>query len=240
MTDINFVFFHVGDVEQPRLLVKSIRKFNPDSKIYFITDKVTENIDDVTETLRIECDRDNLMTSRLKAFSQLKLNAHAIYMDTDVLLVRPITLDLFLDHDVYLCLRSHDKKRVINHQIRMLDLSEYKGKSIGDIYPYLACFTYTKNYLFWVDCLETLNSLDKKFHVWYGDQEALRIINDSKKYDIGYLDESSICTLPDFSSIGDGSYSLHFKGAARKVEMIRLAEFILSEKYSYPFSPTKQ
>jgi hypothetical protein len=238
MLDINFVFFHVGNVEQPRLLVKSIRKFNPDSKIYFITDKVTENIDGVNETLRIECDRKNLMTSRLNAFSQLKLNENAIYMDTDVLLVRPITLDLFLEHDVYLCLRSHGKKNILNHQIKMLDLSEYENKELGVIYPYIACFTYTRNYLFWEDCLEILNSLDKKFHVWYGDQEALRIINDSKKYDIGYLDESSICNLPDFSSIGDGSYSLHFKGAARKEDMVKLAGFILSEEYSYPFPPT--
>ena len=38
MLDINFVFFHVGDVQQPRLLVKSIQKLNPDSNIYFITD----------------------------------------------------------------------------------------------------------------------------------------------------------------------------------------------------------
>jgi len=65
MPDINFVFFHVGDIAQSRLLAKSIQKFNPNSKIYFITDKVTEDIDDVTYTLRIECDRENLMTSRL-------------------------------------------------------------------------------------------------------------------------------------------------------------------------------
>ena len=229
MPDINFVFFHVGDVQQPRLLVKSIQKFNPDSNIYFITDNETESIDGVTDTLRIECDRENLMTSRLNGFSQLKLNKPAVYIDTDILIIKSITLDLFLEHDVYLCLRSYQKDNMITTNYRGLDLSEYSKKSIGEVYPFLACFTYTKNYNFWEDCLEILNTLDKKFHFWYGDQEALRIINDSKKYDMGYIDESIICTLPEFATTQEASYSVHFKGETRKKLMFKAAEFLLSE-----------
>ena len=108
MPDINFVFFHVGDVEQPRLLVKSIRKFNPGSNIYFITDSATEIIVGVTDTLRI--------------------------------------------------------------------------------------------------------------------------ISDSKKYDMGYIDESVICTLPEFATTQETSYSVHFKGEKRKKLMLKAAEFMLSDK----------
>jgi hypothetical protein len=40
MNKIDFVFFHVGDdTLYPTLLTKSIKKFNPDSKIFYITDK---------------------------------------------------------------------------------------------------------------------------------------------------------------------------------------------------------
>ena len=230
MLDINFVFFHVGDVQQPRLLVKSIQKFNPDSNIYFITDNETESIDGVTNTLRIECDRENLMTSRLNGFSQLKLNKPAVYIDTDILIIKPITLDLFLEHDVYLCLRSYQKDNMITTNYRGLDLSEYSKKSIGEVYPFLACFTYTKNYNFWEDCLEILNTLDKKFHFWYGDQEALRIINDSKKYDMGYIDESIICAVPEISFKRNPPYSIHFKGKKHKKRMIATAEILLGEK----------
>ena len=230
MLDINFVFFHVGDVEQPRLLVKTIRKFNPNSNIYFITDNETESIDSVTDTFRIECDRENLMTSRLIGFSQLKLNKPAVYLDTDILITQPITLDLFLGHDVYLCLRSHQKEGLIDTTFRGLDLSEYSGRTFGEIYPFLACFTYTKDYHFWEDCFAILMSLDKKFHFWYGDQEALRIISDSKKYDMGYIDESVICTLPEFATKQEASYSIHFKGKGRKKKMLKVAEFILRDK----------
>jgi len=80
------------------------------------------------------------------------------------------------------------------------------------------------------DCLEILNSLDKKFHFWYGDQEALRIISDSKKYDMGYINEGVICTLPKFATTQESSYSVHFKGEGRKKLMLKAAEFILSDK----------
>ena len=63
---MNFVFFHVGEINEPSLLVKSIRKFNNNAKIYFLTDKITENIIEVDETHRFDGDKSNLMTFRLK------------------------------------------------------------------------------------------------------------------------------------------------------------------------------
>ena len=159
------------------------------------------------------------------------MNKPAVYIDTNILIIQPITLDLFIEHDAYLCLRSHQKEGLIDPAFRGLDLSEYAGKTFGEIYPFLACFTYTKNYNFWEDCLEILNSLDKKFHFWYGDQEALRIISDSKKYDMGYIDESVICTLPEFATKQEASYSVHFKGEERKKLMLQAADFLLSDKF---------
>ena len=238
MSNINFVFFHIGDVTQPQLLTHSIKKFNPDAKIFFVTDCLTENIVGVTETFRFNFDRDNLMISRLKAFSLLELNEPSIYIDTDVLLVRPIPEKLFQGNDIFLCNRSYGKDFFVAQPnspnlTKLLDLSEYKNKTFGEIYPFIACFTYASNYNFWSECYKTLLNLDEKFHYWYGDQEALRVLYERNFFNIGLLDEKIICTLPEYSKPGDGSYSIHFKGPKRKNLMLQAADFILSDRYIF-------
>ena len=226
MNKFDFVFFHIGDdTLYPTLLTKSIKKFNPDSKIFYITDKKTKNIEGVTNKFRIECDAKNLMISRFLGFFQLKLNSPAIYIDTDVLVTNKIPNELFDQNDVYLCKRSA-MGGIINTTFKDLDLNEYKGKTMGEIYPFLSCFTYASNYKFWEECYKILINLNKKFHYWYGDQEALRIINDQKKFNIGYLDESLICSPPEIIN-KNKVYSIHFKGLYRKKLMINLAEKIL-------------
>ena len=47
---------------------------------------------------------------------------------------------------------------------------------------------------------------------------------------MGYIDESVICTLPEFATTQEASYSVHFKGEERKKLMFKAAEFILSNK----------
>jgi hypothetical protein len=231
MKHISFVFFHIGDIAQPQLLTNSIKKFNPSSKIYFITNHKTNDIYGVTKTVRFDFDENNLMTSRLHAFSSLTLNEPAIYIDTDVLIVRTIPITLFKKRDVMLCNRSFSRDGLINTSFKDMDLSEYEGKTFGEIYPFLACFTYTKNHYFWKECQKILLNLDKKFHFWYGDQEALRIIYKNNIFNIGLLDEKNICSLPEYSKPEDKVYSLHFKGSGRKKYMFEAAKYILSDKY---------
>lgn len=222
----DFVFFHVGDNLYPTLLTKSIKKFNPESKIFYITDKKSKDIEGVTNTIRIESSTKDLMVSRLLGFFQLKLNSPAIYIDTDVLIINKIPNELFNQNDVYLCKRSFGIDILINPSFKGINLSEYKDKTFGEVYPFVACFTYTANYKFWEECYKILINLNKKFHYWYGDQEALRIINDQKKFNIGYLDESLICSPPEIIN-KNKVYSIHFKGFQRKKLMTVLAEKIL-------------
>jgi hypothetical protein len=228
MNKFDFVFFHVGDIFYPTLLTKSIKKFNPDSKIFYITDKKNKNIEGVTNTIRIDCNSDNLMTGRLLGFSELKLNTPAIYIDSDVLITKNIPNELFDQNEIYLCKRSFMIDSVINTSFKNMDLSEYKNKTLGEIYPFIACFTYAANYKFWEECHKILINLNKKFHYWYGDQEALRIINDQKKFNIGYLNESLICSTPEMLNETSKVYSIHFKGPNRKKLMSTFAEKILA------------
>ena len=228
MNKFDFVFFHVGDTFHPTLLTKSIKKFNPDSKIFYITDKKNKNIEGVTNTIRIDCNSDDLMTSRLLGFSELKLNTPAIYIDSDVLITKNIPNELFNQNEVYLCKRSFMINSIINTSFKNMDLSEYKNKTLGEIYPFIACFTYANNYKFWEECYNILINLNKKFHYWYGDQEALRIINDQKKFNIGYLNENLICSTPEMLNETSKVYSIHFKGPNRKKLMSTFAEKILA------------
>ena len=227
MNKFDFVFFHVGDTFHPTLLTKSIKKFNPDSKIFYITDKKNKNIEGVTNTIRIDCNSDDLMTSRLLGFSELKLNTPAIYIDSDVLITKNIPNELFNQNEVYLCKRSFMINSIINTSFKNMDLSEYKNKTLGEFYPFIACFTYAANYKFWEECYKILINLNKKFHYWYGDQEALRIINDQKKFNIGYLNESLICSTPEMLNETSEVYSIHFKGPQRKKLMPTFAEKVL-------------
>ena len=228
MNKFDFVFFHIGDTFHPTLLTKSIKKFNPDSKIFYITDKKNKNIEGVTNTIRIDCNSDDLMTSRLLGFSELKLNTPAIYIDSDVLITKNIPNELFNQNEVYLCKRSFMIDSIINTSFKNMDLSEYKNKTLGEVYPFIACFTYATNYKFWEECYNILINLNKKFHYWYGDQEALRIINDQKKFNIGYLNENLICSTPEMLNETSKVYSIHFKGPNRKKLMSTFAEKILA------------
>jgi hypothetical protein len=109
-----------------------------------------------------------------------------------------------------------------------MDLSEYKNKTLGEVYPFIACFTYASNYKFWEECYNILINLNKKFHYWYGDQEALRIVDSQKKFNTGYLNENLICSTPEMLSKPSEVYSIHFKGPNRKKLMPIFAEKILT------------
>ena len=69
--------------------------------------------------VRFDLDKDNLMTSRLEAFANLELNNPAIYIDTDVLVVRPIPIELFKEKEVFLCNRAFSNDTFINTSFKI-------------------------------------------------------------------------------------------------------------------------
>lgn len=228
----HFIFFHVGDITLPSLLVKTIRKFNPDSKIHFLTDKITNDVNDVDEIFRLNLDRNYLMTARLEAYSKYQLIDPAIYIDSDMLLLRPIFINMFSDKDVYLCKRESNCNNKFNHNFNGLDFSDFEGMTLGQVYPFLACFVYTKNYKFWEDCYSRILNLDEKFKVWYGDQEVLREIYKSREYTFGIINENLISALPEHSD-PDKTFFAHFKSKHLKDFMPNCANEILSDHYRY-------
>ena len=216
---INFVFLHVGEDTRPNLLVKSIRKYFEKSYIYQCTDLASKEVDGVDKVFRYDGDVKNIMRFRLEVFSLLNIQEKAIYLDTDMLVINKFDIDI-THCDAILCKRSFDLDNLFNTSFRGMDLSEYKNMTLGDVYPFLGCFTVTKSSDFWKEAFNIQKSLDKKFHYWYGDQEALKIIKAKNILNIDTVQESIFACLPEKIDELNLPNIIHFKGAARKIFML--------------------
>lgn len=218
---------HVGDdASLAHKLVRSVRKQMLNAEILQCTDQDTPAVEGISDVYRhVGGDRDKLMLYRLQAFSSLSLQRPALYLDTDMLMRLPIDVPALLnDHDARLCEREFQKDAVFNTKFLGLDFSEYEGKTLGEIYPYIGCATATKTSEFWLDCLYATEALDQKYHRWYCDQEALNIVAMSGNYRIGTLPESTYACLPEFEEFVQRASIVHFKGPRRKALMERFEQ----------------
>jgi hypothetical protein len=225
---MHFIFMHIGlETEQPSMLVQSIRKVMPDAKITQCTDKITNKIKGVTNIHRIHTKNDYPMSLRLELFAEIESKEGGLFVDTDMLALRRID---YPDPatNLILCRRSFDRNAIFNATYLKMDFSEYKGWRLDDVYPYLACFTYSTKGDFWASCRQHLNELDIKFHRWYGDQEALRNIG-SPLVDNGLaqtISEATAACLPEYTTLQNPPFFIHFKGPSRKLLMRKVFQKI--------------
>ncbi len=225
-----FCFFHIGsNVSQPQMLVDSIRKFNPSAEIIYCTDVHSPKINGVTHRLEFAGNPNEIMTFRLKSFADSKIKEPAIYLDTDMLCLKPFNPGKFLDNkDLCVCERSFGKDHLFNVNFRGLNYLEYAQKSLGEVYPYLACATIAKNSTIWQELSDICNVLSEKFRIWYGDQEALKIIVKTKlNMQLGFIPEHTFACLPEHKHYVSQAIFLHFKGAARKKLLLEYYQFIM-------------
>jgi hypothetical protein len=218
-----FVFLYVGDTtELPTILVRSIRAVDPAAKIIQCSDLVTPAVEGVDRVARLDGDTSRLMTFRLQSFADLAIAEPAMYMDADMVCVRRIDPGLVLgDAQVAVCRREYGMKTPALYGA--MDLSEYEGKTIGEVWPYVACCTVTGTPAFWADCRDNLLALDPKYQRWFGDQEAIRNVVATRKYTVRHLPESVYGHVPSEKS-GGSPRLLHFKGRKGKLAMIEWAQ----------------
>jgi hypothetical protein len=224
-----FVFFHVGDdISQPAMLVESIVRTNGDCKVIQCTDNKSPVVPGVSEIKRFSGDISKLMVFRLQAFAELALSEPAIYLDTDMLVLRKVEIDtLIRDKNALMCERFFHRSAMFNVDFRGLSFHEYQGKTIGDVYPVIACTTITRSYVYWSDLKAILDGLDEKFHLWYGDQEAMRRWTEREhRSSFEFLSEAIYACLPEERNFVNSAKVLHFKGPARKPFMRSLYERI--------------
>jgi hypothetical protein len=219
-----YVFFFVGaDVSQPQMLVESILLVDRQADIVHCADIWTPEISGVTRRVNCQGDRDKLMTFRLKAFSQSGVDRPAIYIDTDMLCVRPIdAVALSSSYPVRFCKREFAVDAAFNGRFGGLDFTEYDQKPLGSVYPFVACATVSPDATLWAEMHKLLLDFDPKFSIWYGDQEAMKRYATLKSLPVEHgLPESQYGCLPEQSACLPYASLIHFKGSARKNLMVK-------------------
>jgi hypothetical protein len=209
-----FVFFHVGeDLTLPTSLVRSILAHNPGAEIVQVTDRDTPTVEGVTWTHATDVDRQYLMLCRTGAWADLGLDEPALYLDTDMIVNRPISVASALgEGSVAMCRRSYNRDAIFNIRQRGLEFDEYAGRTLDSLYPYVGCCTITADAGIWADLTEMYYALPEKFWRWYGDQEVLREY--AKRHAVVELPEAIWAGLPEF---GGHPLITHYKGQRKKL-----------------------
>jgi hypothetical protein len=210
----HFAFFHVGhDISGPQKMVKSILRHNPDAFIVMFTDETTPDVMGITHRIESEVNREELCYYRIKAYAERAFDKPTLYLDTDMLVQGKIDVEELLgDGDTAFCRRHFQRDMFFNIEQRGLKFPEYEGKTIDQVYPYVACAVVSRKNGLWKSLLNIYDSLDPKFRKWYGDQEAMRIY--AEKYGVAEVSESVYGCLPEHKT--DDAKIIHYKGQARK------------------------
>ncbi|MBX9778690.1 MAG: hypothetical protein K2Y71_30325 [Xanthobacteraceae bacterium] len=220
---LRIAFLHVGqETVLARILVRSIRAHNPDVHVTQCTDGASPAVAGVDEVVRLDSDTGRLMTFRLRSFAGLPISEPTLFLDTDMVCTDRIDAAAELgQHDVCVCVREFNKDMLLDPHAMNLDLREYEGRTLNEVYPHLACAVIAKTPEFWSACLDNLMSLPEKFHHWFGDQEAIRNVIAGGGWSVGSLPESRYACLPH--EVDDPAHRpklFHFKGPMRKQMMI--------------------
>ena len=207
-----FVFFRTGTEDQigyTRKFVESLMDSNPDARIIMCTDSKTPVIGG-TERFELDIDTQDFMEYRLKIYAALGLTYPAMYLDDDMIVCAEMFPDALLGkHRALFCERMFNRDFNFNTSMKGLDFSEYKGKTMVEVFPYLACATVTKDHTVWSELLGILDHIDPKYRKWYGDQEAMKIW--AKMNPVGTLLESEYACLPEYLDNRDPKI-IHYKG----------------------------
>ena len=211
-----FVFFHVGpEFEWPVRLVESIHAHNPGAEVIQVTDHATRTVPGVTQTFATSGDPRFLMQWRVDAFASLGMDATAVYMDTDMVVRKPLEPTVLLGRaDIAMTRRSFNKDSLFNVTQRGQHYPEYAGKTLDEVYPFIGCLTVTPNSGTWGDLAARYRELPDRFKCWYGDQEVLREY--AKTHRVAHLAESDYACLPEHLSQRD-PYVIHYKGARKRL-----------------------
>ena len=172
-----FVFFHVGkDISYPQKMVKSLLRHNPSANVIMCTDSTTPDVMGVTDRFEIEVDPKEILYARVKAYAKLYLEEPALFLDNDMIVQSEIDVEEMLaGTEVALCRRTFNRDAGFNITMRGLTFEEHDGKTMDQVYPYIACAVAVRDTKIWQEILNIYDTLHPKYRGWYGDQEALRI-----------------------------------------------------------------
>jgi hypothetical protein len=209
----------------PTILTRSLRAAHGEVHITQCTDRVTPAVEGVDDVARFDGNISRLMTFRLEAFARFHQVGPTFFLDTDMICLRPLDSEAALQgKDIAICRREYEPQTLVNPHAMGMDLAEYRGKTLDEVYPYLACAVVTRTPDFWAACRDALETMPEKFRIWFGDQEAMRVVVDSGRFTAAWLGESSYACLLDMETGRNAQPMIcHFKGQARKPLMLSTA-----------------
>ena len=211
----NIAFISLGDESHAnaKYLVKSIRKKCDNFKIVQISRNIDPKIKDVDDKVEYEFRGDNLMVSKLASLSLVfKKYGPTLFLDSDMLVCKNLegVFNDLLEND--LIYTSRKTNFGVSDKFQNVTFPEFTNKTINDVMPFNAGFIGI-NSLGAIDHLkQTCINLPKRFHFWYGDQYAQKIVYDEKIFKIlvkDYKYNNSIKNLDNFSN---DIHVYHFKG----------------------------
>ena len=226
----NFVFFYVNktasrsdfvihehEEKNINYFIDSIKKNHPESKILQCTDLNSPKITGVDEVFRFNINQNKIMEGRIFAYSKLNLNEPSLYLDTDMLIIKKIPFNLFIDKaEVILLNRSFNKESLIPEVFRGQTYKEHNNGTLSQIYPYIGCFVIANNKNFWPTCYEIYKTLEDNYKFWFGDQKVLKMVVNYKKFKFAFLQESEFACPPYFIDEKKAPFVIHFKGKGTK------------------------
>jgi len=188
------IFYWVGkNLDLPNYLVKTIKLIHKgEIKIIQLTDKETQKIKQIDEILRIDATK-NIMIDRLEAYSLIETKQNtSLFLDADCLLLNKLDFEKY-DPGIYLT------KRITNLLINFNSpefYPEFKGKRFNEVMPFLfSAILIVNNENPFKKLIKILTKLPIRFHRWYGDQFALKILYDQKEIDFNFLEKNFIFNL---------------------------------------------
>jgi hypothetical protein len=167
----------------------------------------------VTDRFEIEVDPKEILYARVKAYSKLQLETPALFLDNDMIIQSKINVeDMLSGTEVAFCRRTYNRDDGFNINMRGFTFEEHDGKTMDQVYPYIACAVAVRDTKIWREILEIYDTLHPKYRGWYGDQEAMRIY--AEKYGVAEVPESVYGCLPEHKH--DDAKIMHYKGPSRK------------------------
>lgn len=200
-------------------MVASVAKHNPGAEIIQVTDHQTPSVPGVTWTHPTMGDPAQLMLWRTQAFADLQLQQPALYMDTDMIVRKPILPAMLLQEaTIAVCRRSFQRDAVFNVAQRGHQYTEHANKTLDQVYPYVGCATITPNAKPWVELAERYQALPEKYKAWYGDQEVLReYVNSMPSFCVAHLPEHVYACLPEHLEAHPNPAIMHYKGKRKEL-----------------------
>lgn len=233
----NIAFFWIGqDVTIPTLLCRSIRNvFGPRFNVYQLSDHLTPKVEGVTHFKKMKLSP-HIMVARLEAYAALDVTEPTLFLDADMLVLRPFDLPQLAENEVGVTIRG--ARDTLHFSEQYLErYPEFANKDTAQVMPYIFSFVYVHSQLLFLRQLIALRKLPKRYHRWFGDQITLKNeIDSSTRFTARYFDitlyNRTVRSRGEFEEViasPQPVFLAHFKGPESKSVMFEALSMISAD-----------